>query len=120
MLPTHYTRVVLAERPKGPIDARTFRTEVVPFDLALQRGEDVLIKTIYLSVDPTQRTWLNDARGYMQPVQVGEVMRSSGLGVVLQAGQKGRFRVGDVVTGLLGAWSGTRCCWVYAYDLRAV
>ncbi|KAJ3547429.1 hypothetical protein NM688_g5404 [Phlebia brevispora] len=98
MLPTHYTRIVLAERPKGPINANTFRKEVVPFDLAVHE-KDILVKTLYLSLDPTQRTWINDVRGYMVPVQIGEVMRSSGIGVVLQAGKDSRFRVGDVVFG---------------------
>ena len=104
MLPSHYTRIVLAQRPKGPIDANTFRNEVVPFDLA-PKDKEILVKTIYLSLDPTQRTWINDARGYMKPVQIGEVMRSSGLGVVVQAGKDSRFRVGDLVFGLLGALS---------------
>lgn len=102
VLPTHYTRIVLAQRPAaGPIDANTFRKETVPFDLA-PKEKEILVKTTYLSLDPTQRTWINDARGYMKPVQIGEVMRSSGIGIVLQAGKDSRYRVGDTVFGLLG------------------
>ena len=103
-LPTRYTRIVLAERPKGPIDEKTFRIEVVPFDLAPQQ-EEILVKTVYLSLDPTQRTWINNTRNYLPPVQIGEVMRSTGIGVVVRTGQGSRFRVGDIVYGLLGAFS---------------
>lgn len=106
MPPSQYTRIVLAERPKGPINEKTFRKEVVPFDLKPGKNE-VLLKTLYLSMDPTQRTWLNDVRGYMKPVQIGEAMRAGGIGVVVQAGEGSRFRVGEVVFGMLGGCSGS-------------
>ena len=101
MLPPHYTQIVLAERPEGDITPRTFRKEVVPCDL--KPGEkQILVKTIYLSLDPTQRTWIKDARNYMEPVKIGEVMRGSGIGVVLEAGPGSRFKAGDMVDGLIG------------------
>ncbi len=98
---SQYTRIVLAERPQSEIDSKTFRTEIVPFDLR-PNAKQILVQTIYLSLDPTQRTWLNDTRGYMKPVQIGEVMRSGGIGVVIQAGSGSRFQRGDTVFGMLG------------------
>ena len=104
MKPTTYTRIVLAERPKGDLTPQTFRTEVVTFDLKPQ-AKQVLVKTIYLSLDPTMRTWLNDSRNYMEPVKIGDVMRGSGIGVVVEAGPGSRFKIGETVNGLIGRCS---------------
>ena len=102
MAPSTYTRVVLVERPKGDLTPQTFRTEAVPFDLTPQ-AKQVLVKTIYLSLDPTMRMWLNDSRNYMEPVKIGDVMRGSGIGVVTEAGPGSRFKAGDIVDGLIGS-----------------
>jgi hypothetical protein len=51
-----------------------------------------------LSIDPTIRTWMNDAPGYLPPIAIGDVVRSSGAGVVVES-QSPRYEVGDVVTG---------------------
>lgn len=102
MTPSTYTQIVLAERPgSGPITDKTFRKEIIRFDLK-PGPKQVLFKTIYLSLDPTQRTWINDSRGYLKPVQINEVMRSGGLGVVIEAGEDSSFKVGDSVYGTLG------------------
>jgi NADPH-dependent curcumin reductase CurA len=101
MAPSQYTRIVLAERPKGNITPQTFRKEVVPFNLKPQ-AKQIIVKTLYLSMDPTQRMWLNDSRNYMDPVKVGDIMRGSGLGVVLEAGPGSRFKAGNIVDGLIG------------------
>ena len=45
----------------------------------IQEGE-ILLENMYLSFDPTQRGWLNDVPGYLPPVQIGEVVRSGGIG----------------------------------------
>ena len=65
------------------------------------RAGEVLVKTLYLSLDPTQRTWINDSRNYMEPVKIGDVMRGSGLGVVVEAGPGTRLQAGDLVDGML-------------------
>ena len=62
MPPAQYTQIVLAERPKTHIDDKTFRTEVVPFDLKPGPNE-VLIKVVYISLDPAMRGWISEARG---------------------------------------------------------
>lgn len=102
-----YTHITLQERPKGNITPTTFRIEKVPSDLKPKQNE-ILVKSLYLSIDPTQRTWINDARGYMEPVKIGDVMRGSGLGVVIEAGPGSGLKVGDVVYGMLGC--GARDC----------
>ncbi|WP_306209145.1 NADP-dependent oxidoreductase [Actinoplanes sp. RD1] len=90
---------VLANRPEAAVDEKTFelRTGAVP---ALQPGE-ALVRIEYLSVDPTQRSWLNDRAGYLPPVAVGEVMRAGGAGRVVESRNE-RFPVGQVVSGFTG------------------
>lgn len=64
--------------------------------------EEVLVKTLYLSLDPAMRGWMNEGRSYIAPVGIGEVMRAGGAGRVI-ASQNPGFAVGDHVTGMLGA-----------------
>lgn len=79
-----YTSVHLAERPKDAIvPGRTFATKQHPVPSAsdLKDGE-VIFRTLYLSLDPAMRGWLNDARSYVPPVQIDEVMRGGGIGLI--------------------------------------
>jgi hypothetical protein len=62
---------------------------------------EALLKTLYIGIDPTIRTWLSTAKSYLPPVEIGEVVRSAGAGRVLES-RNDRFKVGDVVTHLLG------------------
>ncbi|KAL6308075.1 alcohol dehydrogenase [Sparassis latifolia] len=101
MAPSQYTQIVLAERPEAEITPTTFRREVVPFNLKSGSGQ-VLVQVNYLSLDPAMRGWLNDRRSYMRPVQIGEVMRASGLGIVIEAGEGSAFARGDCVSGGFG------------------
>ena len=43
----------------------------------------VLVKTLALSLDPAMRGWMNDAKSYIPPVGIGEVMRAGGIGKVI-------------------------------------
>lgn len=63
---------------------------------------EVLVKTLYLSLDPAMRGWMNEGRSYIAPVAIGDVMRAGGAGRVI-ASQNPAFAVGDHVTGVLGA-----------------
>jgi NADPH-dependent curcumin reductase CurA len=100
---TYYTRIVLAERPTTSIVASTFRTERAPLSsLAPVRAGHVRVHVTWLSLDPAMRGWLNDARSYLPPVQIGEVMRARGIGVVVEAGEGSGLAVGDVVSGMFG------------------
>src|SRR5271165_4503251 len=62
---------------------------------------ELLVKLLYISLDPAMRMWINDARSYMPPVGIGELMRALGAGVVT-ASRNPRFAVGDHVTGSFG------------------
>jgi len=94
-------QVRLAARPVGavkPTDwART--EEAVPAPAAGQ----IVVKVLYLSLDPAMRGWMNDSKAsYIPPVGLGEVMRALAVGRVVASNNPG-FAVGDHVTGLLGA-----------------
>ena len=63
----------------------------------------VLVKVTWISLDPVMRSWLADnKRAYVPPVQPSNIMRAAGLGVVVKAGEGGKFSVGDKVSGVLG------------------
>jgi NADPH-dependent curcumin reductase CurA len=92
-------QVRLARRPVGlPVRADwNFTAEtVMPPD---QGG--VLVKTLALSLDPAMRGWMNEAKSYIPPVGIGEVMRAGGIGTVV-ASKNAKFEVGDRVSGALG------------------
>jgi len=101
MLPEHYTRLILSERPKTNITPTTFRKERVAFDLKPGPGE-VLVRVDWLSLDPAMRGWIRDTASYTEPVRIGAVMRSVGLGTVVEAGEGCELRPGDIVSGLPG------------------
>jgi len=93
---------VLRQRPQGLIkDGNLELVETAVPDLA---DGEVLVRTVYLSLDPTNRTWMNDSEGYLPPVGLGEVMRGLTLGTVEQS-KSDRFKVGDVVSPMSGGWA---------------
>ena len=71
---------VLRQRPQGLIQDGDL--ELVASTVPELKDGEVLVRTIYLSLDPTNRTWMNDAVGYLPPVGLGDVMRGLTLGVV--------------------------------------
>ena len=67
-----------------------------------QPGDDeVLVQTLYLSLDPAMRGWMNEGKSYIPPVGIGEVMRAGGVGKVIASRHAG-FKEGDEVYGTLG------------------
>ena len=61
----------------------------------------VLVKSLYISVDPAMRGWINEGRSYIEPVKIGDVMRAGAVGRVI-ASQNPSFKEGDHVFGVLG------------------
>ena len=108
MTPKHYTQVVLNERPVADITPTTFRIEKVPFNLKPRVGE-ILVRVNWLSLDPAMRGWLRDARSYVPPVKIGEVMRAAGLATVVEVGEGSKLRPGDLVQCMPGEWPHYRC-----------
>lgn len=92
-------RIVLAERPNGLVNDNTTRVEELDAPACLD-GQ-ALVKVGWLSIDPTIRTWMDDAPGYLPPIQIGEVIRSGGTGVVVES-CRDDLKVGDVVYGMTG------------------
>ncbi|MBK8293605.1 MAG: NADP-dependent oxidoreductase [Solirubrobacterales bacterium] len=96
---TENRRFLLAERPSGPVDDNTYDlvTEPVP---EIKDGE-ALVNVTWISIDPTNRTWIGEEPTYLPPVAIGEVMRALGLGEVVESKNE-NFPVGSVVQGLTG------------------
>jgi len=93
---------VLRQRPQGLIQDGDL--ELIETPVPDLKDAEVLVRTIYLSLDPTNRTWMNDSQGYLPPVGLGEVMRGLTLGVVEQSKSE-RFKAGDIVIPLSGGWA---------------
>jgi NADPH-dependent curcumin reductase len=62
---------------------------------------EILVKILYISLDPAMRGWMNEARSYVPPIGIGEVMRAGAAGRVVESKNPG-FAVGDHVTGMFG------------------
>ncbi|MEM6486419.1 MAG: NADP-dependent oxidoreductase [Pseudomonadota bacterium] len=96
-----YTKINLVARPKpGPIGADLFEvvTEAVP---SAGPGE-ILVKQTHMSLDPAMIGWMSpDPESYIPPVALGEVMRASGVGEVVESNHPD-FAVGDKVRGMTG------------------
>jgi NADPH-dependent curcumin reductase CurA len=92
-------RLVLAERPTGMVQEGTVRLEDT--DVPEPGAGEALAQVRYLSIDPTIRTWMDDAPGYLPPIGIGEVVRSGGVAEVLSSNCE-RYAPGDFVFGMTG------------------
>lgn len=100
-------QVRLAARPVGMPKQSDWKFTSEPVrDLA---DGEILVKTLYLSLDPAMRGWMNEGKSYIRPVAIDEVMRAGGIGKVV-ASRSPKFAVGDHVSGSLGVqeyWAGS-------------
>ena len=92
-------QVRLASRPVGTATRENWSFTTEPVQEPAAGG--VLVKTLSLSLDPAMRGWMNDAKSYIPPVGIGEVMRAGGIGQVV-ASQNPKFAAGDLVYAGLG------------------
>jgi NADPH-dependent curcumin reductase len=90
-------QLVLVDRPSGALDEST--TSLVSTPRPVCGEGEALVKVAMLSIDPTIRTWMNDAPGYLPPIELGAVVRGSGTGIVVES-KTDHFVVGDVVFGM--------------------
>lgn len=67
---------------------------------ALAEGQ-LLVRSLYFAFEPAMRGWLNDVKSYIPPVGLGEVMRASAVGQVVES-RHADYSVGDMVSGMLG------------------
>ena len=92
-------RVVLASRPKGWVTEDNFRLETSPLPRPAE-GE-VLVKNLWLSLDPYMRGRMSDAKSYVKGVDIGEVMVGQTVGEVVESRNE-KFMQGDKVLTQLG------------------
>jgi NADPH-dependent curcumin reductase CurA len=92
-------RIVLASRPHGAPTLDNFRLEEQPLP-EIKDGE-VLLKTLYLSLDPYMRGRMSEGPSYAAPVALGEVMDGGAVSEVI-ASRHDDFSVGDRVLGYTG------------------
>ena len=92
----------LKERPVGEPSAETW--DYTESELPTISDGELLIKIEYISMDPAMRGWLNDAKSYIAPVKIGDVMRAGTVGEVIESKHE-TFAVGDYVAGHNGVQS---------------
>ena len=91
---------LLAKRPFGVVTKENFEYAETPIP---EPGDDeVLVRNLYLSFDPTQRGWMEDRESYLPPVQLGEPMRAGSIGQVVESNNP-EFQKGDLVQ-TTGGW----------------
>ncbi len=97
--PTTNHQFKLARRPVGMVKRSDFDYTQSP---VAQPGDgEVLVKILYISLDPAMRGWMNEGKSYIPPVGIGEVMRAGAVGRVI-ASNDPTIAVGDHVVGTLG------------------
>jgi NADPH-dependent curcumin reductase len=89
----------LAARPVGLPKRTDWQFTETP--VAEPHEGEVVVRVLYLSLDPAMRGWMNEGKSYIAPVGIGEVMRAGGVGKVV-ASKDSRFAAGDHVAGSLG------------------
>ena len=76
------TRVLLVNRPRGKPKASDFCIDQTLISSSAPAG-GILIQTTHISIDPAMRGWMSDAKSYLPPVKLGDVMRATCVGVVI-------------------------------------
>jgi NADPH-dependent curcumin reductase len=94
-----FERIVLASRPVGEPTLDNFRLEEQPISQA--GSSQMLLRTLWLSLDPYMRGRMSDAPSYAKPVGIGEVMEGGTVSEVVTSNVD-RFAKGDIVVGRTG------------------
>lgn len=97
-----YKAIKLVKRPGLQITPDVFETVTMETP-GIEDGQ-VLVKQTHMSLDPAMKGWMTpDKESYIPPVELGDIMRSSGVGEVVESNNE-NYPVGAMVWGLLG-WS---------------
>jgi NADPH-dependent curcumin reductase CurA len=91
--------IQLVSRPQGMPTAANFK--LVENKLAQLPDDRVLVRNLYMSVDPYMRGRMNDVKSYVPPFQLGKPLEGSAVGEVVESRAEG-FKAGDIVTSSLG------------------
>ena len=95
-------KLLFKKRPVGLPDEDTW--ELIDEKLPDLVDGEILIEQEYISLDPAMRGWMNEARSYIKPVEIGDVMRAGSVGKVIKKSGESKFNVGDYVSG----WGGVQ------------
>lgn len=98
------TQVLLAARPTGEPSPENF--DIVQSAIPEAGEGEIVVRTIYLSIDPYMRGRMDDAKSYAASVQIGDVMTGGVVGQVMQS-RNPKFSEGDFVLGMFG-WQALR------------
>jgi NADPH-dependent curcumin reductase CurA len=91
--------IVLRRRPVGLLHHDDVEQVDLPFPEPPEGG--IVVETDMIGIDATVRSWLQEGEGYFPAVEIGEVVRSSGIGRVVVTDSP-NYKEGDVVTALTG------------------
>src|SRR4051812_42908964 len=91
--------IVLANRPHGWVKPEDFRLESLP--MPVPKDGEVLVKNLWLSLDPYMRGRISDAKSYVPPVAIGGLMVGQTVGEVVESKSPG-FKAGEHVLTSLG------------------
>ncbi|MEL7448936.1 MAG: NADP-dependent oxidoreductase [Pseudomonadota bacterium] len=95
-----YKAIKLVKRPEIHITPDLFET--VTLDTPALNDGEILVRQTHMSLDPAMKGWMmEDRNSYIPPVELGEIMRSSGVAEVVESRNES-FAVGDRVMGLIG------------------
>ena len=92
-------QVQLASRPTGPVEESNFK--VVETDMPKPGGGEILVRNLWLSLDPYMRGRMNAVKSYSKYVDIGEVMVGGTVGEVIESNNP-KFKPGNHVVGSLG------------------
>lgn len=90
----------LASRPAGTPDASNVPVREVP--VAEPAAGEVVLRNLYISLDPAIRGWMGDDPNYIEPIALGDAVRSSVIGRVVKSNSPD-FAEGDVAM-TMGGW----------------
>jgi NADPH-dependent curcumin reductase CurA len=92
-------QIVLASRPVGEPTPANFR--LTEEDIAQPEPGQILLKTLWLSLDPYMRGRMSDAKSYAEPAELGQVMPGGAVSKVVASNNNG-FQRGEIVVGYTG------------------
>jgi NADPH-dependent curcumin reductase CurA len=90
----------LKRRPSGLPTSADF--ELVESEIPSPGLGQLLVRNLFMSVDPYMRGRMTDRKSYVPPFQIGEVLQGGAVGKVVAANGNSRFRAGDYVLGMNG------------------
>lgn len=95
----HNQEIRFASRPTGMPTLDNFN--IVDADTPQPSDGEVLVRALYISVDPYLRGRMREGRSYVPPFAVGQVIESGAIGEVVES-RSPKFQSGDIVTGMFG------------------